>query len=683
MRRPLDVAKGDIVGSGLGEHANRERHFQQLFRLVPANLRLKINARKIGIEHDPLHDFRGVLSLNGDRFQVAFRIEDNLPGISPFKLTTGLDHDPDGAFLDDFNAVRIRQFELVVFVFRNDVPGRERPRNILEELKAVALGAFRQHLALVELVVDGCQVSVCTDAEAEESVLHDLGCHRHFVVLNVRRSALLQCVGCVAHGRQINGGEDDLVRVAVCALFRIGGFAAVGRDEFEVFTDPFDGCTHVSSADPWQRVEDDQRVRLRFDLFGNVLQRTRANLFAQSLGLLKFLGCPDKRLLRMGAGQSVVELVQQHQAPAFRESFTIISMTQLSGKYAEHLGIAIEKFAFPVELFDQGGGGKGSSMPFHIELVVPFRKRSLFVGVLFPLAVEPRFGRFKLAARQTGEVFHPANIFKKLAGHAASAVPEPPHRHRFAVRLFLVVFPPMVVNNFRLHSPVEMTRREMHQKAAAVQPLPPEGVVRELVGVVPCGQLDRGGEFQARLTQNLRKRPSDAEHVRKPANGGIESEFFPEVAFAVQNLPHIRLARRQVAIRLHVEPAGGFPTALFLSLLDFAEELRKVVFQIFVEFGLRLQERKLGVFVHQAQGAGCGAGIFADSFFVGPEIDQIQMRLSDNLDVPDGLITRVIKQVRLQIGPGGDHLVSEHLKILLIEIEHLGRLERPVEHEIL
>ena len=91
--------------------------------------------------------------------------------------------------------------------------------------------------------------------------------------------------------------------------------------------------------------------------------------------------------------------------------------------------------------------------------------------------------------------------------------------------------------------------REVGEHPGAVVALPPEGVVRELVGLVP-GDLLGEEPARTRRRDDLRQRAAVAERVGQPDLLGLDAELLKEEPLAVHELAGHRLAARHVRVRL-------------------------------------------------------------------------------------------------------------------------------------
>src|SRR5439155_3199625 len=96
---------------------------------------------------------------------------------------------------------------------------------------------------------------------------------------------------------------------------------------------------------------------------------------------------------------------------------------------------------------------------------------------------------------------------------------------------------------------VRIRRREVREDLAAVVSLPDERVVLGSVEPVPR-ELLREEARDAGPAHDLRQLAVEPERVGRPELRAAKPELALEEALPVEELPHERLARRQVEIRL-------------------------------------------------------------------------------------------------------------------------------------
>src|SRR5699024_6657394 len=105
---------------------------------------------------------------------------------------------------------------------------------------------------------------------------------------------------------------------------------------------------------------------------------------------------------------------------------------------------------------------------------------------------------------------------------------------------------------------------QVSEYPCAVNSLPIERIVRELVRIVPC---HLGGEevFNVAALHNLRDRSGITEGIRQPESVRGKSEILPGKALSPQELTDHRLTGSDVAVALHPDTAVWL-VAPFLNL---------------------------------------------------------------------------------------------------------------------
>jgi len=173
--------------------------------------------------------------------------------------------------------------------------------------------------------------------------------------------------------------------------------------------------------------------------------------------------------------------------------------------------------------------------------------------------------------------------------------------------------------------------QHMGEHSAAVDALPPECVVREVVDDAPRQFLSHEG-FDARLTEDLRQRGRVPEDVGQPQVRDLLAELVPVEPLAVEQLAHQRLAARHVGVRLHPHGALDLPPALGVARLHLVVEARIVVLHPLIELGLARAEDVVGVPLHHPQRRSEGAGALSDRLTNRPQPGQIHVRVTDSAD---------------------------------------------------
>jgi hypothetical protein len=134
----------------------------------------------------------------------------------------------------------------------------------------------------------------------------------------------------------------------------------------------------------------------------------------------------------------------------------------------------------------------------------------------------------------------------------------------------------------------------VREHPAAVEPLPPEQVVWERVGLRPR-QLHREEALDPGGAQQLRQGGGEAEAVGQPADALRRAERGREVALAVQQLADERLAGRQQAVGLDPHAADRLEAALGGEHAQALQQLRVVLLEERVDLRRRLVEVERGV----------------------------------------------------------------------------------------
>ena len=201
---------------------------------------------------------------------------------------------------------------------------------------------------------------------------------------------------------------------------------------------------------------------------------------------------------------------------------------------------------------------------------------------------------------------------------------------------------------------VGVDRREMGEHPAAVEPLPPERVVRELVGRVPRQLLGDEPPHPAGGVQ-LRHAGRVAEHVGNPDLGAALPEPALEPALTVHDLARQAFTRRQVHVGLDPHPADGQPLSLSDLVGDPLEQLGMALLDPGVLLGLRAGEPILGVVVHQPHRRRKRSCALADRLSDRPQPCSVDVGMADRHDVV-GAGGGGCRQQRSQSGPHRRHV---------------------------
>ncbi len=220
-------------------------------------------------------------------------------------------------------------------------------------------------------------------------------------------------------------------------------------------------------------------------------------------------------------------------------------------------------------------GGVGPAVEFKVEFPDPHGR----VAQVSLAALEELSRRAMFDTRQALEVLHAAERGEHATGGTAPAVAVSIEVAAFAGALVVLEVAHVIEELLHRGVPVVGVRgREVGEHAAAVDPLPEEGVAGRLVELVP-GELLGEEETDARPAHDLRERARVSEDVRVPKLATGDPELLAEEALAVEELADERLARGDVAVgldpcpsRRHEAPLGDAPLDLFpergMPLLD-------------------------------------------------------------------------------------------------------------------
>ena len=263
---------------------------------------------------------------------------------------------------------------------------------------------------------------------------------------------------------------------------------------------------------------------------------------------------------------------------------------------AERLGRDEVALGAAVRALRAALGGERRAVQLQVQLARPRRQA---LGLL--RAVEEAVDPAEALDGQRREAVERGDALDHLLGRPAAAVAVADREQALRVRVPPARAGPGLQRGARPGDAVVAALgvvEHVGEDAAAVEPLPPEQVVREPVGLRPR-QLDREEPLDARAAQQLGQRGREAEAVGQPADGVRRAEALGEVALAVEELADQRLAGRHHAVRLHPHAADRLEAALGGKRLDPAEQLRVVLFEEREHLGGRLVEVQLRVALEQ------------------------------------------------------------------------------------
>ena len=338
-----------------------------------------------------------------------------------------------------------------------------------------------------------------------------------------------------------------------------------------------------------------------------------------------------------------MELVQTDQFPRRIERLVRIGVIgDLRSHGRQELRVVQQELALAVVTFGAGLAGQRAAMQFQVELTVPDRQ-ILRLG-LDTLEELPH--RARPHARTARHVGHQGGVVQHLAGRPAAAIAMAVGRYEFAVCLLLVEVAPGAQHLLRRHHAVvgravrqmaDFVRRghEVGQHPCAVDALPPEQLVGQAVILVPA-DLRRDEPVQAGLSDQLRQRAGEAERVGQPHHRRLGlAEFVAKILPAEQELARQRFRARCVAIGLDPGAAHHLPAPVLYALFDAVEDLRIILFGVFVELGLALGEDVVGVVVHHAQHVAERSAAFAARLRQRPQPGHVDMGMTnpDDIDI--------------------------------------------------
>ena len=172
---------------------------------------------------------------------------------------------------------------------------------------------------------------------------------------------------------------------------------------------------------------------------------------------------------------------------------------------------------------------------------------------------------------------------------------------------------------------------EAGEHLAAVDALPEEGVIGELVVLVPA---DLGGKelIHPGFPEDLGQGGAVAEHVRQPG---------------------------EVAVGLQPHGALHLPAALLDPLEDLPVELRGLLFHVLIELGLGGHEPVLGVLLHQPQDGGEAPLDLLPGLGEGPQPSHVDVGVAHAVDQRGLSAAVLLDELLPQAGPGGLHALIE------------------------
>ena len=600
VRRARDGAVLDLEAGLVRDDVRRERRAQELVRLAPVVGRgLEVEALGAGREADRLHEARGA-----DREGRAQAAADGpVEGLGRLDLRRA-----------DGHAVE-------VFV---DVPRVEGVRVVVVEREDVARIRARDELApalLVERADHAERLRV--DLVADARVLEDEKALR----AAARRDGSLRRRGLQQRGE---GARRDFHLHENLAVFFLRGQRALRAATRAFRAGPSGRQRNGAGKGGGRRVEERERVLLPREHRGGGLGGEGAGLLRDAADerAALLVDAVDRR-----AGDDVVELAEQERLPEAEQlGLRILRRAASGGRRAEHLCGAQRLLPAAVGELLRGLRGVGGAVHLEVELAAP----DVEVGLLLGDAVHRVLREAERHGRAAVEGGAAAAALDVLLLRAAAAVAHAEERDgdvddpRLAVVRLVVL--ELLGHQVRV---VGVLRREVRDDARAVDALPHERVVRELVVAVP-GELLREEEADAALAQDLRQLAGVAEDVGEPEVARDDAELLLEEALPDEALAHERLARGDVAVGLDPHAALHLPAAVGDGLLDLPVERRVVLLAELVELGLGRAVPELGVALHVEDLARERAADLADGLAQRPEPLHVDVRVADRGDAHRG-----------------------------------------------
>ena len=301
-----------------------------------------------------------------------------------------------------------------------------------------------------------------------------------------------------------------------------------------------------------RRIDDDERVfeRALRQLVGDRCERALllgapGGDHAVEFGLRVLIDLAHAR-----AGQDVVKLVLEQNPPMRLEALRRRRAEEM-GERGDGLGRQQRRLGAAMAALDAALRRQRRAMQFEIDFAAPGRRR-VGRGDAGVSAGEEVVDARPARARQGWQFAHQPFVVDPLRRRAAAAVAVADRQQRLGMARLGAEIGPGRRDAARPRFAIVAADRIVEgvgEHAAAVEPLPPEQVVRKLVGLRPR-HLDGEERVDAALAQQLRQRRREAEAVGQPADAMALAEGALEIALAVEDLPHQALAARHVGVGL-------------------------------------------------------------------------------------------------------------------------------------
>ncbi len=324
---------------------------------------------------------------------------------------------------------------------------------------------------------------------------------------------------------------------------------------------------------------------------GGVAQARRARGHRGVVALGVFVDRVDR-----AARQDVVELVEQQRPPQRAQLVRRVRRSpQPKRQRGRRLGLVQQPLARAVAAL----GARLARVRPAVELEVQLADQRRRVRQLLREPGEERVARADLDLRHALQVARSAGQLEHLRHGPSPAVAVSEHQQARRRAVVVAVArrrgPQLGDRDLRV---VGVGGREVREHRRAVDALPAERVVRRARELVPRELLGQEA-VDPGAPEDLRHLPVVAERVRAPVLAAAPPEPRLERTLAVEQLPHERLARRQVAVRLHPRAADDLPPSFTHALAHAREQIRRVLLEPRVVLRGGRREPVLRVALHE------------------------------------------------------------------------------------
>ena len=284
-----------------------------------------------------------------------------------------------------------------------------------------------------------------------------------------------------------------------------------------------------------------------------------------------------------GAGEDVVELVEQHDLPQVPEFGGGVGDAGVGGEDGQGFEFAQGGFGEAVGALVLGDRGQRAAVIFEIELAHPGGEA---LGLLEEALAQAGEERAHLVVDDFGAAgdaaLHAADIFQHAAGRATAAIAVAVNEEQLIERALLAealvgaehVAGDQVgaVGGVDAVVFVFLGGEEVGGHLGAIDALPVEHFVGHAVGVVPA-ELVGDEHVEPGERHQLRQGGGIAEGIGQPDDARRDAELLLVVAHAVKDMADEGLAARDVDVGLEPERALDLELAGSLAGLDALEQL--------------------------------------------------------------------------------------------------------------